>query len=92
MAKQKKWKKKHTNKLPKYYDKYESLHDVLSHRELDPRAMKWVNHYYRNRRKFEFTTTNEFNFNSEKNMRLLKVEANNLKQRAMKYLNKRMQK
>jgi hypothetical protein len=80
---------KKKKKLPKYYLKYEALRNALSHRELDPkRAIAQVNCYYRNRNKFEFTPTNEFNYNSEKNMRQLKSEANKLKKHAMSYLEK----
>lgn len=80
---------KKKNKLLRYYLKYEALRNALSHRELDPnRAIAQVNCYYRNRNKFEFTPTNEFNYNSEKNMRQLESEANNLKKRAMSYLEK----
>jgi hypothetical protein len=77
--------------LPKYYLKYEALRNALSHRELNPkRAIAQVNCYYRNRNKFEFTPTNEFNYNSEKNMAQLKSEANKLKKRAISYLKRKM--
>jgi hypothetical protein len=78
------------NAIPNYW-KYSALRDVLSHRPLDPaRAMKWVKHYYRPPDDFDFKSTNEFDFNSEKNVRQLKSEASNLKQFAMQYLNTRM--
>jgi hypothetical protein len=78
------------NAIPNYW-KYSALRDALSHRPLDPtRAMKWVNQHYSPPDNFEFTPTNEFDYNSEKNLRQLKSEANNLKQYAMGYLNRKM--
>jgi hypothetical protein len=81
---------KNKNTIPDYL-KYEALRNVLSHRELDPkRAMKQVSGWFSPPNDFEFTATNEFDHNSEKNLRQLKSEANNLKQHAMSYLNSRI--
>lgn len=76
--------------IPDYW-KYSSLRDVLSHRPLDPtRAMKWVKQYYLPPNDFEFTPTNEFDFNSAKNIKLIESEAKKLKGVAMSYLNTRI--
>jgi hypothetical protein len=87
-------KKKLKKKLPKYYFKYKALRNTISHRQLDPTdpkaAMAQVNGYYRGRHSFEFTPTNEFNYNSEMNIKKLKSEANKLKKRAVSYLNGKM--
>lgn len=79
--------------LPGYY-KYEALRNALSHRELDPNrpkgAMAEVKRWFPPPNDFEFTPTNEFDHNSEKNQKQLKSEAKNLKNLAMSYLNTRM--
>jgi hypothetical protein len=73
------------------YRKYEALRNALSHRELDPnRAMAQVNHWFLPPNDFKFTTTKEFDYNSEKNLRQLKSEANDLKKYVISYLNTRM--
>ena len=75
----------------KDYWKYSALRDVISHRELDPkRAMARVKQLFLPPNDFTFTPTNEFDHNSEKNLRLLKSEANDLKKLAMSYLGTRM--
>lgn len=75
----------------KDYWKYSALRDVQSHRELDPkRALARVKQFYLPPNDFKFTPTNEFDYNSEKNLRQLKSEANDLKKLAMSYLGTRM--
>jgi hypothetical protein len=75
----------------KDYWKYSALRDVISHRELDPkRAMARVKQFYLPPNDFTFTPNNEFDHNSEKNLRQLKSEANDLKKLAMSYLGTKM--
>lgn len=80
---------KNKNSIPDYL-KYEALRNALSHRELDPNrprgAMTQVKQWYPPPCDFEFTPTNEFDHNSEKNLRQLKSEANDLKKHVMFYL------
>jgi hypothetical protein len=76
------------------YEKYEALRNAISHRQLNPKrlkgAMAQVKKLYRPPNDFKFTTTNEFDYNSQKNQRQLELEAKTLKQEAMSYLNTRM--
>jgi hypothetical protein len=85
---------KKKNTIPDYR-KYEALRNALSHRELDPNrrngAMAQVKQWFPPPNDFEFTPTNEYDHNSEKNSKQLKSEAYNLKKLVMSYLSAKMQ-
>jgi hypothetical protein len=88
------------NRVGKDYDKYKALRDALSHRVLDPNRPAMIGiktHYPPNT--FEFTPFTqlqpsapryEFNYNSDKNMKVLEAEAKKLKGDAMSYLSTRI--
>jgi hypothetical protein len=63
---------------------YEALRNaIISHRQVNPKnpnaVIQKVNWYYPGGRKFEFTLTDEFDYNNSENVTLLKSEASNLK-------------